>query len=172
MWFLNEKTAMRLQQNDKSALFRCIPPGDTARNLACYNGETINPKGRLIITIESGRWKVHSAPFIIVDDQKANVIGRNILPQVGVKLIQEKHKQNALSVREQAESDPQIKQWVKYNFQQLCIGIGKSKNPMMKTQFNHDYCQYKKKDDKSRCLYRNWRGTKQIDGSEPHYQTR
>ena len=118
MSFLNEKTARRLEQNDKSALFKCIPPDDTARNLACYNGGTINPKGRLIITIESG-WKVHSAPLIIVDDQKANIIGRNILPQIGVRLIQEKHKQNVLSIREQEESDPEIKQWVKDIFQQL-----------------------------------------------------
>ena len=66
MSFLNEKTVRRLQQNDKSALLKCIPRDDLARNLACYNGETINPKGRLIITIESGGWKIRSAPFIIV----------------------------------------------------------------------------------------------------------
>ena len=117
MSFLNEKTARRIQQNNKSSLFKCIPTDDTARNLACNKGETINPKGRLIITIESGGWKIQSATFIIVDDQKANIIGRNILPQIGVRLIQEKHKQNVLSIREQEESDPEIKQWVKDNFQ-------------------------------------------------------
>ena len=101
MSFLNEKTARRIQQNDNSALFKCIPPDDTARNLACYNGETINPKGRLIITIKPGGWKIESAPFIIVDDQKANIIGRNILPHISIKLVQEKHKQNVLNVREQ-----------------------------------------------------------------------
>ena len=73
--FLNEKTARCLQQNNKSALFKCNPPDNTARNLACYNGETKNPKGTLIITIESGGWKIQSAPFIIVDDQKAKIIG-------------------------------------------------------------------------------------------------
>ena len=82
------------------------PTDDTARNLACYSGETTNPKGRLILTIKSRGWKIQSAPFIIVDDQKANIIGRNILPQIGVKLIQEKHKQNVLNLREQEESDP------------------------------------------------------------------
>ena len=116
MSFLNEQTAGRIPQNNKSALFKRIPPDDTARNLACYNGETINPKGRLIITIESGGWRIQSAPFIIVDDQKANIIGRNILPQIGVELIHEKEKQNVLSVREQEESDSEIKQWVKANF--------------------------------------------------------
>ena len=56
--FLNEKTAQRIQQNDRTSIFKNMPPEDTGRNLACYNGETINPKGRLVITIESGGWKV------------------------------------------------------------------------------------------------------------------
>ena len=146
MSFLNEKTARRLQQNDKSALFNCIPPDDTARNLTYYDDETLNPKGRLIITIESeGGWKIQSAPFIIVDNQQANIIGRNILPQTGVRLIQEKQKQNVLSVREQEESDPENKQWVKDNFQHVCIRIGKSKNHMMKTQFNHEFMPLQQK---------------------------
>ena len=68
MSFLNEKNARRIHQNDRSALFKCIPPDDAARNLACYNGETIIPKGRLITTIELRGWKIQSAPFIIVDD--------------------------------------------------------------------------------------------------------
>ena len=86
--FLNEKTAQRLQQNDHTAIFKNIPPEDTARNLACYNGEYIHRKGRLIVTIESGGWKVRTAPFIIVDNQKANIIGRNLLPSIGIKLTQ------------------------------------------------------------------------------------
>ena len=54
MSFLNEKIAGRLQENDKSALFKRIPPEHAARNLACYNGEKLISKRRLIITIESG----------------------------------------------------------------------------------------------------------------------
>ena len=57
MSFLNEKTAQRLQQNNTSATLKNIPPEDTARNLACYNGEYIQPKGILILTIESGGGK-------------------------------------------------------------------------------------------------------------------
>ena len=99
MTFLNEKTAQRLQQNNTSAIFKNIPPEDTARNLACYNGEYIQPKGRLIPTIESWGWKVQTAPFIIVDNQKANILGRNLLPRIGIKLIQDKPTQKVLNVR-------------------------------------------------------------------------
>ena len=62
----------------------------------------------MIITIESGDWKVQSAPFIVAVDK--NIIGRNVLPQIGIKLIQVQHKQNVFVVREQEESDPETKQ--------------------------------------------------------------
>ena len=135
MLFINEKTAWRLQDNVKSAVFKQIPTGDTARNLACYNGETIFRKGRLIVTIESGGWKIIAAPFIIVDNQKENIIGRNILPQIGLKLVQEKQKHgDVLNIREQEESNLEIKEWVKISFPQQCIRVGMSKNHVMRTQ--------------------------------------
>ena len=80
-----------------------------------------------------------------MDEQKTNIIGRKILTQIGVKLIQEKQKQNVLSVREQEESDPEIEQWVKDNFTQLCIRIGKPKNHTMTTQFNQDFIPIQQK---------------------------
>ena len=82
---LNEKTAQRIQQNDQTAVFKNIPPEDTAKNLACYNRESIHSKGRLIITIESGGWKIQTAPFIIIDNHKANIIGRTLLPHIGIR---------------------------------------------------------------------------------------
>ena len=45
--FLNKKTARRIQQNDRSALFKCIPLDDTARNLACYNGKKNKPERKI-----------------------------------------------------------------------------------------------------------------------------
>ena len=53
MCLINKKTDRRLQDNDKSTIFKNSPPENAPRNLACYNGETIIPKGRLIITVES-----------------------------------------------------------------------------------------------------------------------
>ena len=93
MSFLNEKkNARRLQEIDNSVILKQIPPDDTARNVACYKSETIVTKGRLIVMIESGGWKSKAASFIDVDNQKANIICRKILPQLGIKLIQETSK--------------------------------------------------------------------------------
>ena len=102
--FLNEKTAQRIQ-NDQTAVFKNIPPKDTTRNLACYNGESIHPKGGLILTIDSGGWKIQTAPFIIVDNHKANIIRQNLLPRIGIRLEQEKqthrvHHENKQWVRD------------------------------------------------------------------------
>ena len=74
-----------------------------------------------------------------MDDKKANIIGRNLLPQIGIKLIQEQITEKVHAIREQEESDPAIKQWVKDNYTQLCVRIGKSKNHTMKTQFIEEF---------------------------------
>ena len=87
--FLNETTARRVHQNDKSTVKK-MPPEDTARILACYNGKVTVPKERLNLTKESGGWPIELAPFIVVDDQNANILGRNLLPNIGIKLVQEK----------------------------------------------------------------------------------
>ena len=136
MSFLNEKTAQGIQQNNQTAGLRKISPEDTARNLACYNGESIHPKGRLIITIELGGWKIQTSPFIITDDHKTNILGRNLLPRIGIRLIQEKQTHKVLNLQEKDESSHEIKQWVKDKIQPLCVRIGKSKHHVMKTQFS------------------------------------
>ena len=84
-------------------------------------------------------WKVQKAPFIIVDNHQANILGRNLLPRIGIKLIQDKPTQKVLTVQQSDESNHEIKQWVKDNFQQLCVRIEKSKHHVMKTQFNRDF---------------------------------
>ena len=47
-----------------------------------------------MIAVEFGNWTVQSAPFIIVEHPKLNIIGRNILPKTAIALVQEKPKQN------------------------------------------------------------------------------
>ena len=103
-------TACRVQQNDKSTIFKNIPLEDAARNLACYNGKFIVPKGKLTLAIESGGWTIQSASFIVVDDQKANILGRNLLPKIGIKLIQEKPQNyQILPIEEGEKSNPEKK---------------------------------------------------------------
>ena len=52
---------------------------------------------------------------------------------------------NKLNIREQEQSNPEIKQWVKDNYPQLCICVGKSKNHVMRIQFNKEFVPVQQK---------------------------
>ena len=90
--------------------------------------------------MESGGWIIQLAPFIIVDDQKANNIGQNILTKIGIKLVQDKpkHKQILKFHEKEEASEEELKNCFKNNFQELRVRIGKSKNHVMRTQFLQD----------------------------------
>ena len=74
-----------------------------------------------------------------MDNHKANKIGRNLLPRIGIILIQEKQTHRVLNVQRNDESNHETEQWVKDKFQQLCIRIGKSKHYVMRTQFSREF---------------------------------
>ena len=50
-----------------------------------------------------------------------------------------------LNTHEQEQSNPEIKQWVKNNYPQLCICVGKSKHDVMRTQFNKEFIPVQQK---------------------------
>ena len=76
--------------------------------------------------------------FITEDDQKTNITGLTILTEIVIPLAKEKpNTTNFLSARIR-KFQKKLKQWVKENFWQLCVRIGKSKNFVRKTQFIKD----------------------------------
>ena len=86
-------------------------------------------------------------PIFVVDDQKANILGRNLLPNIGIKLVREKpQSQQVLNIKEEDKSNLEIKLSVKDNFTQLCVRIGKPKNHVMKTQIIPDVIPIKQKE--------------------------
>ena len=107
-----------------------------------------------MLAIEFGGWTIQSAPFIVVGDQKANILGRNLLLSIGIKLIQEQtqHKQ-VLKITEENTSNPVIKQWVIECFINLGARIGKAKNHVLKTQFISDVHRFNKRVDVFRFIY-------------------
>ena len=110
---------------------------DEANKMVCYNGYKIPSLGRLTAPIESGGWKIHAASFIVVDDRRANILGRNPLPQIGIQLHQERKPagKSVLQVNSVENSDTQIATWVRTTYPGLCTRIGRSKNHMVHTQF-------------------------------------
>ena len=125
MSFLNEKTAEKLRQNDRSAIFKLTPPVDAAKNLACYNEKHILPKGQLSIAVESGGWIIQSALFIIVDDQKADIKGGTFYQKLGSN--KPKHNQILNIHSKEENSDKNFKKCFTKIFQELCVRIEKAK---------------------------------------------
>ena len=81
------------------------------------------------MALKSGGWKTQPAPLIVVDDQKAKLIGRNLIPQIGIKLVEEKSKYHQILNKIEGEKSKLIrKHWVKDNFTQVCIKFERAKN--------------------------------------------
>ena len=78
----------------KGAIWKQVPKKDATHNLACYCAVYIARFDRHIIPIELGGCTVNSAPFLKVDGQLANNVGRNILPQIRIKLHRENETTN------------------------------------------------------------------------------
>ena len=108
-----------------------------------------------------------------MDNHKANKIGRNLLPRIGIILIQEKQTPRVLNVQRNGESNHETKQWVKDNFQQLCIRTGKSKHHVMRTQFSREFEPIQQKGRRKNTSTRKGRsGIKQFEWLKKHHQTR
>ena len=88
--FVNEKTANLLSSTVKSAVKTKLGEDDEAKRMVCYKGYKIPSLGRLSAPIESGGWNIQTASFIVVDDRRANIMGRNLFPQIGIQLHQER----------------------------------------------------------------------------------
>ena len=120
--FVNEQTANLLASTVKSAIKTKLEDDDGANRIVCYNGYKIPSLGRLIAPIESGGWTIQTASFIVVDDRRANILGRNLLPQIGIQLHQERKPvgKSALHVNNIDSSDTQIAAWVRTTYPGLC----------------------------------------------------
>ena len=108
--FVNEKAANLLATTVKSAVRTRMKDDNEANKMVCSNGYKFPSLGRLTAPIESGGWTIHTASFIVVDDRRANILGRNLLPQIGIQLHQERKPvgKSILQVNSVKNSDTQI----------------------------------------------------------------
>ena len=88
--FVKNNTAATLQNTVTNTRRILLNQDDAANRMVCYNGYKIPTLGTLITPIESGVWTINTAPYIVVDNKRANILGRNRLPQLGIHLHQEK----------------------------------------------------------------------------------
>ena len=89
-FFVNEKAANLLASTVRSAFKTKLGDDDEVNWMVCYNGYKIPSLGRWSAPMESGGWTIQTALFIVVDYRRANIMGRNLLPQIGIQLHQER----------------------------------------------------------------------------------
>ena len=132
---LNNKTAVTLQSTVSRARRIQINQDDEANRMVCYNGYKIPAFGRLIAPIESGGWTINTAPFVVVDDKRANILGRNLLPQLGIHLQQEKPTGKSINyITDSEQSDTVITNWVKSSYPGLCTRIGRARDQRIRRE--------------------------------------
>ena len=114
---------------------------DKTNRMVCYNGYKILSLGRLIAPIESGGWTIRTTSFIVVDNRRANILGRILLPQIGVQLNQERKPvgKSTLHVNNIDSSDAQVAAWVRSTYSGLYAGKGRSKNHKFHTKFLKEF---------------------------------
>ena len=86
--FINQRTANLILSTVKSAKRIQTTKTDEANRMVCYNGYKIPSFGRVITPIEFEGWTLNTISLIVVDEKRANILGRNILPQIGIQLKQ------------------------------------------------------------------------------------
>ena len=84
--FINQKTANVITTTVNSTKRIETNENDEANRMVCYNGYKIPSFGQIVAPIESAGLTVNTTSLIVVDDKRANLLGRNILPLIGVQL--------------------------------------------------------------------------------------
>ena len=78
--------------------------------------------------------------LIVVDDKRANILGKNILPQIGIQLQQKPAGKSINAISEDTNcSDPKITNWVKTTYPGLRTRIGRARNHMVHTTFLNEF---------------------------------
>ena len=134
--FVNQRTANLIVSTVKSARRVQTTKNDEANRMVCCNGYKIPSFIRVVTPIESGGWTLNTTSLIVVDDKRANILGRNILPQIGIQLHQTPAGKSINAISEDTNcSDQKITDWVKTIYPGLCTRVGRARNHMVHTTF-------------------------------------
>ena len=114
---------------------------DEANRKVCYNGYKIPSFGRVTASIELGEWTIKTTSLIVVDDRRANILGRNLLPLIGVQLQQQPGGKSVNTGKSDDIncSDEKTTNWVKSTYPRLCTRIGRAWNHMVHTTFLQEF---------------------------------
>ena len=124
--FVNEETAKTILQQCNQATR--LPYNQDPEKYRCFNNVSIPITGILQLDLTSGDWTSKKNKILIVQTQTVNLLGRDILANLGFSLSQKPGKQiNYFN------TDLSFKTKIMEEFPHLCTRIGKSKSHIAKS---------------------------------------
>ena len=120
--FINTKTAYQLLTT-KAAVETGIPSGT---QFTYFNStQKLGVSKALVCSFMSNKWQAKNARLLVVENNHGNIIGRDLLPLLGVTLKQLDAPAGNSICNVSIKNNQQIKELVAKDFNPLCTRIGK-----------------------------------------------
>ena len=87
--FINPTTASKFMTQNPNVK---IEKYNENKRYRCFNNKEIKIKGVIHMDIASGRWCAKRCSILIVDQNTTNLMGRDVLPKLGINLQQTKQQ--------------------------------------------------------------------------------
>ena len=87
--FINQSTAKKLMSNNRNII---IERYNENKRYKCFNNKEIKIKGVIHMDITSGNWIAKKCQILIVEQNTTNLMGRDMLPKLGISLQQTKQQ--------------------------------------------------------------------------------
>ena len=104
-----------------------------------FNNQDIKISGVLHITLKSGAWTAKNCNIRLVKHLPQPVMGRDILQQLGIYKTATKPTGKTIGLISDASTEQNIIKWIFKKYPHLCTRLGRSKNPMAKSNFKEKF---------------------------------
>ena len=95
--------------------------------------------GVLHITLKSGSWSAKNCNILLMNNLPQNVMGRDILQQLGIHLTATKPIGKTIGQISDSSTEQNIIKWIFKKYPHLCTRLGRSKNHTAKSTFKEDF---------------------------------
>ena len=104
-----------------------------------YGNNPLQMIGTIAVTIQSNGWKIH-ARIKVIGGNRPSIIGRDLMPQLGLQLVQQSPGEQIMSIGEgnQDALEPELDSWQTYfskQFSNLFSRVGKMRNYKVQAEF-------------------------------------
>ena len=123
--FINPTTANKFKTQNPNVR---LEKYNENKHYRCFNNKEIKIKGVIHMDITSGSWCAKRCPILIVKQNTTNLMGRDVLPKLGISLQKTKQQGSQIHHISDVETGKNIIKWKFKKYPHLCTRLGRSKN--------------------------------------------